>query len=116
MSVNINRPHEVRLVRWRNSTESDPVNLLPGAAWNLYIPDGFNGSQVTILAYVERDINDPETSEGPVKAFRPYDNGVLAVQEDQMHDLTNNNLFGLSQVVFKSDAVETCTGEVSLTS
>jgi hypothetical protein len=116
MSVNINRPFEKRLVKWRGGTESEPVKLLPGAAWNLYVPASFAGTSITVKALVDRDIDDSATDEAPIKDYKTYDGAAVAITPDQVHDLTAMNLFGLSTVKFVSNATETCTGELMLSS
>jgi hypothetical protein len=116
MSVSIHRPHERRLVKWRNSATSDPVQLVPGAAWNLYVPGTFAGTQVQILAKVMRDIDDPVTEETIIDEFKVYNNGLVTITPDIIHDLTELSLFGLDFVKFESDETENCTGELLLSS
>ena len=119
MGIQIERPHEKRLVLWRNSDMSNEIILLPGAAWNLYVPSTFAGTQVTIWTLVQREISDAATSEGPINAYKRYgtgSSGIVTVEADRVIDLTDFSLFGLNKIKLQSDASENCTGEILMTS
>ena len=116
MAININRPFETRLVTWEGSVRSNTVLLLPGAAWNLYLPPEFVGASITIYAFVNREVHDAVNSFKPIQDFKLYDNGALSVTADVIHDLTALNLFGLNRIQIQSNLSETCVGEISLSS
>lgn len=113
----IQRPHERRLVKWRSSTDSEPVDIT-GAAFNLYIPSTFAGTTITVYALVKRIINDSATGETDIDDYKEYANGTIDVSggTDRIYDLTANQLFGLEKVKFKSSSSETCTGELLMAS
>ena len=122
VNVSLDRPFSSRLITWRNSDTSNEILLEPGAAWNLYIPSGFTGTQVTILTHVERDTKGlppalKTTDEEIIDGYKVYSNGVVAIATaDQVYDLTDNQLFGLSKIKLQSDQTETCTGELFVSS
>lgn len=113
-SVLIERRVERRLVVWTGSTTSDPVEIEPGAGFNIFVPAEFAGSQLTVLAYVKRDPERryPTRADVAIDAYRTYSASAVAVTANTVADLTGMNLFGLDNIKFVSDSSETCIGEL----
>lgn len=112
----IERKVERRMVKWRSSTDSDPVEIQPGAGFNLYVPSTFAGTGVTIKALVKRAIDpgDIVAGEEQIDDYKAYSAAAIAVTADTVIDLTAFQLFGLDKIKFVSTASENCTGELIL--
>lgn len=114
----LERPFERRIVKWRGSDTSNEITLTPGAGWNLYVPSTFVGTAITVLVHVKRNIdpNDTVAGEEIIDDFKEYASGSITVTVDQVMDLTPNQLFGIERIKLKSNATETCTGEILMSS
>lgn len=110
------RMHSRRTVKWRGSVNSDPIDIKGTSAWKLFVPSTYAGTSIAIQVFVERsvDANDPVAGEDRIDGWKDYDTGTITLAKDEVMDLTDNNLAGIDRIRFVSNASETCTGELQV--
>lgn len=110
------RMHSRRAVKWRGSVNSDPIDISGTSAWKLFVPSTYAGTSIDIQVFVRRsvDSDDPVAGENQIDDWKDYDGGSITLAKDDVMDLTANNLAGIEKIRFVSDASETCTGELQV--
>lgn len=105
-----------RTVKWRGSTNSEPIDIRGTSAWKLFVPSTYAGASISVQVYVERSVNsdDPVAGEDQIDDWMTYDNGTITLAKGQVMDLSGNNLDGVEKIRFVSNLSETCTGELQV--